>query len=156
MRPPVVNRQAGLPPAASRAKTCPSSIAAAKTMGQTEKYGFVIHLSALLSMLILGLTWLVVALRNDIQPIFKKPSLLEYGLIALALLAACQRETTPTTSTPVDEPSITGLAAPEIDQPTAEAIRQLVEEVHDSVWTGVSGNGSEHTIDPTLRSRILS
>jgi hypothetical protein len=62
-------------------------IAAAQTMGQTEKYGFVIHLSALLTMLTLGITWLVVAFRDDIRPTFKKPSLLEYGLIALALLA---------------------------------------------------------------------
>jgi len=62
-------------------------IAAAQTMGHTEKYGFVIHLSALLTILILGITWLFVAFRNDIQPTFKKPSLLEYGLIALALLA---------------------------------------------------------------------
>lgn len=38
-------------------------------------------------MLILGITWLAVAFRNDIHPTFKKPSLLEYGLIALALLA---------------------------------------------------------------------
>lgn len=62
-------------------------IAAAQTMGQTENYGFVIHLSALLTMLILGITWLAVAFRNDISPTFKKPSPLEYGLIALALLA---------------------------------------------------------------------
>lgn len=62
-------------------------IALAQTMGQTEKYGFVIHLSALLTMLFLGITWLVVAFRNDIRPTFKKPSLLDYGLIALALLA---------------------------------------------------------------------
>ncbi len=62
-------------------------IAAAQTMGQTEKYGFVIHLSALLTTLILGLTWLFVAFRNDIQATFKKPILLEYGLITLALLA---------------------------------------------------------------------
>lgn len=62
-------------------------IAAAQTMGQTEKYGFVIHLSALLTMLILGITWLVVAFRNEIRPTFKKPTLPEYGLIALALLA---------------------------------------------------------------------
>lgn len=62
-------------------------IAAAQTMGQTEKYGFVIHLSALVTMLILGITWLFVAFRNDIQPVFKRPSLLEYVLIALALLA---------------------------------------------------------------------
>lgn len=62
-------------------------IAAAQTMGQTEKYGFVIHLSALVTMLILGITWLFVAFRNDIQPAFRRPSLLEYGLFALALLA---------------------------------------------------------------------
>ena len=62
-------------------------IAAAQTIGQTEKYGFVIHLSALMTMLILGITWLVVAFRNDIQPTFKKSTPLEYGLIALALLA---------------------------------------------------------------------
>lgn len=62
-------------------------ITAAQTMGQTEKYGFVIHLSAQVTMILLGITSLVVAFRNDIQPTFKKPSLLEYGLIALALLA---------------------------------------------------------------------
>jgi hypothetical protein len=62
-------------------------IALAQTMGQTQKYGFVIHLSALVTMLLLGITWLVVALRNEIQPTFKKPTVLEYGLILLALLA---------------------------------------------------------------------
>jgi len=45
-------------------------------------------------------------------------------LIALVLLAACQRQTTPTAIIPVVEPSITGLAVPEIDQPTADALRQ--------------------------------
>ena len=62
-------------------------IAAAQTMGQTEKYGFVVQLGALVNMVILGITWLVVAFRNDIQPAFKKPTLPEYGLIVLALLA---------------------------------------------------------------------
>ncbi len=62
-------------------------IAAAQTMGQTQKYGFVIHLSALITMILLGITWLVVAFRNDIHPAFRKPTLPEYGLIALALLA---------------------------------------------------------------------
>jgi hypothetical protein len=62
-------------------------IALAQTMGQTQKYGFVIHLSALVTMLILGITWLVVAFRNELQPTLQKPTILEYGLILLALLA---------------------------------------------------------------------
>lgn len=45
-------------------------------------------------------------------------------LIILILLAACQGESTPTATPPVIEPTITGLAVPEIDQPTADAIRQ--------------------------------
>jgi hypothetical protein len=45
-------------------------------------------------------------------------------LIALVLLAACQGKSTPTVTPPVIEPSITGLAALEIDQPTADVIRQ--------------------------------
>lgn len=49
-------------------------IATTQTMGQTEKHGFVIHLPALLTVLILGITWLIVALRSDIQPMPKKPS----------------------------------------------------------------------------------
>ena len=45
-------------------------------------------------------------------------------LIALVLLVACQEQPTPTPSIPTIEPSITGLAAREIDQPTADALRQ--------------------------------
>jgi hypothetical protein len=58
-----------------------------QTMGQTQKYGFVVHLSALVTMILLGITWLVVAFRNEIQPTFRKPTLSEYGLMLLALLA---------------------------------------------------------------------
>lgn len=58
-----------------------------QTMGQTHKYGFVVHLSALVIMMLLGITWLMVAIRNEIQPIFRKPALPEYGLMLLALLA---------------------------------------------------------------------
>lgn len=45
-------------------------------------------------------------------------------LIALVLLVACQEQPTPTPAIPTVEPSIVGLAASEIDQPTADAIRQ--------------------------------
>jgi hypothetical protein len=45
-------------------------------------------------------------------------------LIAIAFLTACEGRSTPTASPPVFEPSITGLAAPEIDEPSADAIRQ--------------------------------
>lgn len=45
-------------------------------------------------------------------------------LIALVLLAACQGKSTPTVTPLVIEPSITGLVTPEIDQPTADALRQ--------------------------------
>lgn len=45
-------------------------------------------------------------------------------LIALVLLVACQEQPTPTPALPTVEPSITGLVAPEIDQSTADAIRQ--------------------------------
>ena len=62
-------------------------IAAAQTIGRTQKYGFVIHTGALLTAVLLGITWLVIAFRNDINPTFRKPTLPEYGLVALALLA---------------------------------------------------------------------
>jgi hypothetical protein len=45
-------------------------------------------------------------------------------LITLIFLVACQEQTTPTPVIPAVEPSITGLVAPEVDQPTANAIRQ--------------------------------
>lgn len=62
-------------------------IALVQTMGQTQKYGFVVHIAALATMLLLGITWLVVAFRGDIHPAFTKLSLPEYGLLLLALLA---------------------------------------------------------------------
>jgi hypothetical protein len=53
-----------------------------------------------------------------------RPNLAIIILIALVLLAACQRQPTPTATIPAVEPSISGLEALEIDQPTADAIRQ--------------------------------
>ncbi len=61
-------------------------IAAAQTMGQTQKYGLVVHTAALVTMILLGITWLVVAIRNDLSPAFHKPTIIEIGLILLAVI----------------------------------------------------------------------
>jgi hypothetical protein len=61
-------------------------IALAQTMGQTQKYGFVVHVAALATMLLLAGAWLVVALRDDLRPAFRSLALPEYGLLGLALL----------------------------------------------------------------------
>lgn len=45
-------------------------------------------------------------------------------LIFVAVLAACQQQSTPPPTTRAVEPSITGLTVPEIDQTTADGIRQ--------------------------------
>jgi len=45
-------------------------------------------------------------------------------LIFVLVLAACQQQSTPTPTATVVEPFITGLTVPEIDQATADAIRQ--------------------------------
>jgi hypothetical protein len=58
-----------------------------QSMGYTQKYGFVVHIAALLTMLLLGITWLVVALRNRLHLTRRKISLPEYGLLLLAVLA---------------------------------------------------------------------
>ena len=57
------------------------------TMGTTQQYGFVIHTGALLASLILGITWVVVAIRGDLQPSFKRVPPLRYLFLPLALLA---------------------------------------------------------------------
>ena len=62
-------------------------IGLAQTMGQTEKYGFVVHLAALATMLLLGIAWLVVAVRGQLLLSRQKLQLPEYGLLLLALLA---------------------------------------------------------------------
>lgn len=62
-------------------------IALAQTMGQTQTYGFVVHTAALVTMILLGTTWLVVAWRDEIHPAFTRPTLRECGLILLAVLA---------------------------------------------------------------------
>jgi hypothetical protein len=58
-----------------------------QSMGNTEKYGFVVHIAALATMLLLGITWLVDALRNRLQLTRRKIRPPEYGLFLLAILA---------------------------------------------------------------------
>jgi len=62
-------------------------IGLAQSMGNTEKYGFVVHIAALTTVLFLGVTWLVAALRNKLQLTRQKVRLPEYGLLLLAILA---------------------------------------------------------------------
>jgi hypothetical protein len=56
-------------------------------MGNTEKYGFVAMTGALVLYAILGITWLTVAFRNRLQATLREPTILEWGLCLLALLA---------------------------------------------------------------------
>jgi hypothetical protein len=56
-------------------------------MGATEKYGFVVMTGALALYAILGITWLTAAVQNKLQAVFRKPTILEWGLCLLALLA---------------------------------------------------------------------
>jgi hypothetical protein len=62
-------------------------IAVTETRGQTQKYGFVVHPGGMIAYLILGITWLIVAAKNDFTPSFKRLTVPEYGLFLLALLA---------------------------------------------------------------------
>ncbi|MFN2290504.1 MAG: hypothetical protein ACK2UC_04855 [Anaerolineae bacterium] len=62
-------------------------IGLAQSMGQTQEYGFVIHIGALVTMILLGGVWLAVAARDDMRPAFRRLAPPEYGLLALALLA---------------------------------------------------------------------
>ena len=62
-------------------------IGLAQSMGHTQKYGFVIHIAALATMLLLGGVWLLVAFRDDLRPAFRKLAIFEYGLLGLVLLA---------------------------------------------------------------------
>lgn len=57
------------------------------TMGTTVQYGFVIHTGALLTSLILGATWIAVAIRGDLKPSFKGVPPVRYLFLPMALLA---------------------------------------------------------------------
>ena len=62
-------------------------IALVQTMGTTEKYGFVLHTGGMVLYGVLGLVWLVVAFRNELQTSFKSISWQHLLLLPLALLA---------------------------------------------------------------------
>ena len=62
-------------------------IALAQTMGTTARYGFVLHTSALIACGILGITWLIVAARGELQASFENVPLRRYWSLPLALLA---------------------------------------------------------------------
>ena len=61
-------------------------IAFVQAMGTTEKYGFVIHTGALITSLVLGIAWIVVAARGTLRPSYESIPSLRYLLLPLALL----------------------------------------------------------------------
>lgn len=62
-------------------------IALAQSFGNTVKYGFVVHTSGLIAFIILGLSWIWVAIRGNIETSFKDIKWYTYILLPLALLA---------------------------------------------------------------------
>nr|MDA3832212.1 hypothetical protein [Spirochaetales bacterium] len=62
-------------------------IALAQGMGTTTKYGFVLHTGGMVMYGVLGLVWLFVALRNELQTSFRSISWQHLLLLPLALLA---------------------------------------------------------------------
>jgi hypothetical protein len=62
-------------------------IALVQTMGKTEQYGFVLHTGGMVMYGVLGLVWLVVAFRNELQTSFRSISRQHYLFLPLALLA---------------------------------------------------------------------
>ena len=62
-------------------------IALAQTMGTTAQYGFVLHTGGLVLYTLLGLIWLVVALRRQLQTSFQSVTWQKLLLLPLALLA---------------------------------------------------------------------
>ena len=61
-------------------------IAFVQGMGTTEKYGFVIHTGSLITSILLGIAWIVVAVRGGLKPSYKGVPSLRYLLLPLALL----------------------------------------------------------------------
>jgi len=62
-------------------------IAFAQTMGMTEKYGFVIQTGSLITSALLGIAWIVVAVRGTLEPSYENVPSSRYLLLPLALLA---------------------------------------------------------------------
>ena len=62
-------------------------IALVQTMGTTAQYGFVLHTGGMVLYGVLGLVWLVVAFRNELQISFRSISWQHLLLLPLVLLA---------------------------------------------------------------------
>jgi hypothetical protein len=62
-------------------------IALVQTMGTTAQYGFVLHTGGMVLFGVLGLIWLVVAFRNELQISFREISWRQLLLLPLVLLA---------------------------------------------------------------------
>jgi len=62
-------------------------IALVQGMGTTVKYGFVLHTGGMVMYGLLGIIWLVVAFRNELQTSFRSISWQQLLLLPLALLA---------------------------------------------------------------------
>lgn len=62
-------------------------IAFAATMGTTQKYGFVIHTGGLVTSVILGIAWITVAVRAELETSLTRSPSRHYLLLPLALLA---------------------------------------------------------------------
>lgn len=63
------------------------AIAILQTMGKTAAYGFVIHTGALVTALVLGIIWSLVAVRGGLDTSFAAIPIHRYLLLPLALLA---------------------------------------------------------------------
>jgi hypothetical protein len=62
-------------------------IAFVQTMGTTAQYGFVVHTGGIVMYGVLGLVWLIVAYRNELQASFRSLSWQQLILLPFALLA---------------------------------------------------------------------
>jgi drug/metabolite transporter superfamily protein YnfA len=62
-------------------------IALVQTMGTTLQYGFVLHIGGMIMYGILGLTWIVVSVRNELQTSFHSVPWRHFWLLPFALLA---------------------------------------------------------------------
>jgi len=62
-------------------------IALVQTMGVTSQYGFVLHTGGMVMFGVLGLVWLIVAFRNELQTSFRSISWQHLLLLPLALFA---------------------------------------------------------------------
>jgi hypothetical protein len=62
-------------------------IAFVQTMGTTKEYGFVVHSGALVVCILLGIAWIVVAFRGELEASYANMSMLRWLLLPLAVLA---------------------------------------------------------------------